>query len=338
MNLDKVRARPFLLLMISDAVEAGLLTQTHMTKIENQLVDMSLKIAKSFFSPVISHDLKKSCAIVMGVATLGLLKLSGGDSLKARKILLEDSVIICFRKGWESVDSLFKAHGSAADRATLLANYQYADSEHRDISAIHESLLSEQLDVTLLKEIATNFKNSLSEIDGYYQDEASIKADVQLSIFEALMERHAIAHTHYDDLKVLLLSYQGNPDVFANEFREVTETILGKFVKQVSLRIKGWLPSIKDDFNNIFAVLAFEHSGPEIYISLFDQILRGNTNPNHFMHAYESLLEPEKQLHSSLKMQIDAETSYKDLLEGEDSDVSYDDVLSDFGGNTSIDY
>ena len=75
MNLDKVRARPFLLLMIGDAVESGSLTQEQLAKIESQLVDMSLKIAKSFFSPVISHDLKKSCAIVMGVTTLGLLNV-----------------------------------------------------------------------------------------------------------------------------------------------------------------------------------------------------------------------------------------------------------------------
>jgi hypothetical protein len=89
MNLDKVRTRPFLLLMISDAVESGFLTEAQLSQIESHLVDMSLKIAKSFFSPVISHDLKKSCSIVMGVTTLGLLRLSGGDTHKARKIRLQ---------------------------------------------------------------------------------------------------------------------------------------------------------------------------------------------------------------------------------------------------------
>jgi len=338
MNLDKVRARPFLLLMISDAIADGSLTPEHMSKIESQLVDMSLKIAKGFYSPVISHDLKKSCAIVMGVTTLGLLKLSGGDTLKARKILLEDSVIICFRKGWESVDSLFKAHGSDADRATLLINYQYSDSEHKDIASIHETLLSEQLDVILLKEIATQFKNPLSDMDTYYQDEASIKADVQLSVFEELMKSHAIEHAHYDDLKALLLSYREKPDVFSDEFSEVTEVILEKLGKKVGLRVENWFPSIEEDLLNIFEVLAFENSGPEIYISFFDEILRGNINPNNFMHAYESLLGPEKQLHTSLKMQIDAEASYKNLLEGEDSDLTLDFDLSEYGDNTSIDY
>jgi len=341
MNLDKVRARPFLLLMISDAVESGSLTQEQLAKIESQLVDMSLKIAKNFFSPVISHDLKKSCSIVLGVTTLGLLKLCGGDTLTARKILLEDSIIICFRKGWESVNSLFKAHGAEADRPTLLANYQYSDSEYKDISSINESLLSEQLDVNLLKEIAVKFKNPLSDMDmdPHHTDEISIKTDVQLSIFEALMKRHAIGHEDYDDFKALLFSYLEKPDVFSGEFSEVAEAILNKFGDKISLRIEGWLPSIEDDFKNNFELLAAENSGPEIYISIFHKILRGNINAKKFMHAYESLLKPEKQLYPNLKMQIDVEHSFRDLAEAEDSYLSHDDVLSDLSHNiTNDDY
>jgi len=338
MNLDKVRARPFLLLMISDAVEAGAMTPAHMTKLEGQLVDMSLKIAKGFFSPVISHDLKKSCSIVMGVATLGLLKLSDGDALKARQILLDDSVIICFRKGWESVDSLFKAHGSDADRASLLSHYQFKENEHKDIASIHSALLSEQLDVTLLGNIAATFTNPLSSMETYYQDEESIKADVQLAVFEALMKRHNIAHTQYDDLKDLLFSYRETPDVFADEYHEETTTILERLDEKASIRVEDWLPSIEEDLLNIFEVLAFENSGPEIYISFFDEILRGNINPNNFMHAYESLQEPEKQLHTSLKMQIDAESSYNNMLEGEDSELAQDFDLSEYGNHTAIDY
>lgn len=341
MNLDKVRARPFLLLMISDAVESGTLTQEQLAKIESLLVDMSLKIAKSFFSPIISHDLKKSCSIVLGVTTLGLLKLCGGDTHIARKILIEDSVITCFRKGWESVDSLFKAHGAEADRATLLANYQYSDSEYKDIASIHESLLSEQLDVKLLKEIAAKFKNPLSamDMDAHDIDEISIKADVQLSVFEALMKRHAIGHKNYDEFKALLFSYRDNPDVFSGEFNETAEVILEKFSANISLRIEGWLPSIEDDFKEMFRLLAAENSGPEIYISIFYKILRGNINANNFMHAYESLLEPEKQLHTSLKVQIDVEHSFQNLLEEEDSYSPHDDDLSDFNHNiTNDDY
>ncbi len=341
MKLDKVRARPFLLLMISDAVESGSLTQEQLAKIESQLVDMSLKIAKNFFSPVISHDLKKSCSIVLGVTTLGLLKLCGGDTLSARKLLLEDSVIICFRKGWESVNSLFKAHGAEADRATLLANYQYGDNEYKDIISIHDSLLFEQLDVILLKEIAAQFKNPLSAMDMEMYiddiDEETIKADVQLSVFEALMKRHTIDHKKYDDFKALLFSYADRPDVFSCEFSEAAEDILEKCNGKIRLRIEGWLPSIEDDFKQIFELLLVENSGPEIYISTFYQILRGNINANNFMHAYESLLEPEKQLHINLKMQIDLEHSSQNLLEAEDSDL-FDDVdLSDFSHNISND-
>ncbi len=339
MNLDKVRARPFLLLMISDAVESGSLTPEKLAQIESQLVDMSLKIAKSFFSPVISHDLKKSCSIVMGVTTLGLLKLCGGDTLSARKILLDDSVITCFRKGWEQVNSLFKAHGSDADRATLLANYQYKDSEYQDIAAIHESLLREQLDVNLLIEIAAKFKNPLSNIDIYidYTDEVSIKADVQLSVFEALMKRHAIGHQDYDDFKALLLTYRDKPDVFSAEFSEATAVILKKLDVEISLRIAGWFASIEDNFNNIFQLLTIENSGPEIYISIFNEILRGNINAKKFMHAYESLLKTERQLHPNLKEQIEAERSFEDLLETEDSDLSHEDIISELSHNITDD-
>ncbi|OUS41117.1 hypothetical protein A9R00_02565, partial [Oleispira antarctica] len=200
--------------MISDAVDSGLITPAQMAKIESLLVDMSLKIAKSFFSPVISHDLKKSCSIVMGVTTLGLLKLSEGDTLKAQKILLEDTVLTCFRKGWENVDALFKAHGPDANRAILLTNYQYNDNEHKDIVAIHAALLAMQLDVKLLQLIAAKFENSLSGIEMLELDEATIKADVQIAIFETMMKRHDLGHKNYDEIKALLLIYRDKADIF----------------------------------------------------------------------------------------------------------------------------
>ncbi len=339
MNLDKVRARPFLLLMISDAVESGSMTQEKLAEIESQLVDMSLKIAKNFYSPVISHDLKKSCSIVMGISTLGLLKLCEGDTLSARKILLEDSVITCFRKGWENVNSLFKAHGGEVDRAALLANYQYTDSEYKDIASVHESLLCEQLDVNLLIEIAAKFKSPLSnmDMDPEYTDEISIKADVQLSVFEALMKRHAIGHKDYDNFKALLFAYRDKPDVFSAEFSEVTEAILRKFDGEMSLRIEGWFASIEDDFKRTFQQLVVENSGPEIYISIFNDILRGNINAKKFMHAYESLLQAEKQLHPNLKKQIDVEHSFQNLLEAEDNYLSDDDVLGELSHNITDD-
>jgi hypothetical protein len=339
MNLDKVRTRPFLLLMISDAVDNGLLTPTQMAKIESLLVDMSLKIAKSFFSPVISHDLKKSCSIVMGITTLGLLKLSEGDTLKAQKILLEDTVLTCFRKGWEHVDALFKAHGTDVNRSILLTHYQYGDSEHKDIVSIHASLLSMQLDVKLLQQIAAKFKNPLSGIEMFELDEATIKADVQLSIFETMMKRHELGHKSYDEIKALLLSYRDTPDIFNDEFSDATETIQKQYGVTVGLRIEDWLPSIKDNFHENFQRLAFENSGPEIYISFFEQVLRGNINPIHFVHAYESLLEPERQLYPDLKMQIESEKDFKNLPDEEEAGLPFDtDLISDFGDNTAIDY
>ncbi len=341
MNIDKVRTRPFLLLMISDAVDSGLITPADMSKIESLLVDMSLKIAKSFFSPVISHDLKKSCAIVMGVTTLGLLKLSEGDTLKAQKVLLEDTVLTCFRKGWENVNALFKAHGPDANRAILLTNYQYNDNEHKDIVSIHATLMSLQQEVKLLQQIADKFKNPLSglAIDLLELDEATIKADVQLSIFETMMKRHDLGHKQYDEIKTLLLSYSNKADNFNDEFSEATETIQKKYGVAISQRIEDWLPSIKDNFHKTFELLAFENSGPEIYISFFEQLLRGNINPTHFVHAYESLLEPERLLYPDLKMQIEAEADFKDLPDEEEADLPFDtDLISDFGDNTSIDY
>jgi hypothetical protein len=341
MNLDKVRTRPFLLLMISDAVDSGLITPADMSKIESLLVDMSLKIAKSFFSPVISHDLKKSCSIVMGVTTLGLLKLSEGDTLKAQKILLEDTVLTCFRKGWEDVNALFKAHGPDANRAILLTNYQYNDNEHKDIVSIHAVLMSMQQEVKLLQQIADKFKNPLSglAIDLLELDEATIKADIQLSIFETMMKRHDLGHKHYDEIKALLSSYRDKADIFSGEFSEAAETIQKKYGVAISQRIEDWLPSIKDNLQKTFELLAFENSGPEIYISFFEQVLRGNINPTHFVHAYESLLEPERLLYPDLKMQIEAEADFKDLPDEEEADLPFDtDLISDFGDNTSIDY
>ncbi|MEH6442672.1 MAG: hypothetical protein V7784_02145 [Oceanospirillaceae bacterium] len=339
MNLDKVRARPFLLLMISDAVESGSLSAEQLATIESQLVDMSLKIAKGFFSPVISHDLKKSCAIVMGVTTLGLLKLCEGDTLKARKLLQEDSIVSCFRKGWESVNNLFKAHGERVDRGALLAYYQYSDSEYKDIASIHQVLMAEQLDVNLLKKIAAQFKNPISnmDMDPDYIDETSIKSDVQLSIFEALLKRHDIGHRDYDNFKDLLFNYLDEPDVFFTEFSEAAEAILKKLDTQLSTRIEAWLESIEDDFVENFELLAIENSGPEIYISIFHSITRGNINAKKFMHAYESLLKTEKQLHPNLKEQIDVEYSYQNLVEEENDYLTEEEVLGELSENITDD-
>jgi hypothetical protein len=339
MNLDKVRARPFLLLMISDGVENGSISEEQLTKIESQLVDMSLKIAKGFFSPVISHDLKKSCAIVMGVATLGLLKLCEGDTQRAKKILLEESVIMCFRKGWESVNTLFKAHGSTADRGTLLANYQYGDNEHKDIAAIHQSLLAEQLDTNLLKEIAAKFKNPLSnmDMDLFDIDEDTIKADVQLAIFETLLQHHAIGDKDYDNFKELLISYRDNPDVFEADYSESTESVLKKLDSKMADRITIWFDSIEDDFISLLDQLSIENSGPDVYISVFDHILHGNLNPKKFMHAYESLLNAEKQSHTNLKDQIDVEHSFQNLAEEEDEYFSEEELLGELSDNMTND-
>ena len=340
MNLDKVRAKPFLLLMISDAIESGSLNSEQLAKIESQLVDMSLKIAKSFFSPVISHDLKKSCAIVMGVTTLGLLKLCEGDTFKARQLLLDDSIVTCFRKGWESVNSLFKAHGEQANRGALLANYQYADSEFKDIESIHQSLISEQLDINLLKQIAIQFKNPISnlDMDPDYLDETAIQSDIQLAILEALMKRHNISHRDYEDFKDLLIGYIDQPDLFFTEFSEAADAISEKLDSNISARIEGWLVNIEDDFVENFELLAIENSGPEVYISIFHSITFGNINPKLFIHAYESLLKSEKQLHSNLKDQIDVEDSYQDLMEDEDDYLTEEEMLGELSDNMTDDH
>ena len=68
------------------------------------------------------------------------------------------------------------------------------------------------------------------------------------------------------------------PDVFSSEFNEVTGVILKNFGDQISLRIEGWLVSIKDDLKKNFEQLSFENSCPDICISIFDTIIQGNLN------------------------------------------------------------
>jgi len=138
------------------------------------------------------------------------------------------------------------------------------------------------------------------------------------------MKRHDLGHKNHGEIKTLLFIYRDKADIFNDEFSDATETIQKKYGATISKRIEDWLPSIKDNFHKSFELLAFENSGPEIYISFFKQVLRGNINPTHFVHTYESLLEPERQLYPDLKMQIEA-------------DLPFDtDLISDFGDNTAI--
>jgi len=106
MEMITARKKPFFLTMLQEGEAQGIFSPTFLTKNSTMLTDMSLQIAAKHFSTVYADKLKKACEVTLGLCDLGLLSLCKNDSEIAKTILLEKSVVYCFRAGWAEYAAL----------------------------------------------------------------------------------------------------------------------------------------------------------------------------------------------------------------------------------------
>ncbi len=318
MRLDKVRTRPFLLLMLQDGVRDGHFTLDHIKKIEKQLIDMSLNIGKNYFSPVIRRDLQKSCEIVLGITTLGLLRLSEGDSSKARSILTDDSVVNCFRRGWRDVSCVLNMPHQI-DTSVLLGKYQCSANEHSDIVSVHDTLFKELEKQNILKEIGREFDDQNLDIDMEDNSEEKIRGDIQLYIFNELIKSNGFSKIELSNIRDLLKKYRDDVTVFHTEIDIVLSHILDKKEGGARGVIEEWIPEMKAAFTQIFPELNFRKDDAFVNFDFFEKLMEGLMPDAHRMYLYESLSKKDRD-----------EVEHKTLFESDPTDMGIlDDELSE---------
>ena len=100
MRIAELRNHPFLLLVLKDGASEGYFTPEFMHKTQQQLTDMSLRIASDNLSIIYADQIRKGCEIVLGMSNLGLLDLCDNDTDKAKDIIKNEGIVYCFRAGW----------------------------------------------------------------------------------------------------------------------------------------------------------------------------------------------------------------------------------------------
>jgi hypothetical protein len=135
MEMITARKKPFFLTMLQEGEAQGLFSPTFLTKNSTMLTDMSLQIAAKYFSTVYADKLKKACEVTLGLCDLGLLSLCKNDSELAKTILLEKSVVYCFRAGWAEYAALQALSGKNDNFPLSL--YALAINSERNLVDMH---------------------------------------------------------------------------------------------------------------------------------------------------------------------------------------------------------
>jgi hypothetical protein len=139
MKIAELRNHPFLLLVLKDGESEGYFTPEFIHKTKQQLSDMSLRIASDNLSIIYADQIKKGCEIVLGMCNLGLLELCGNDTEKAKKIILTESIVYCFRAGWAKYAQLKKISPSYFEEVSITL-YAQSINDTSDIREMHNAL------------------------------------------------------------------------------------------------------------------------------------------------------------------------------------------------------
>jgi hypothetical protein len=177
MKLAQLRNKPLVLLVLKDGVDDGSFSAEFMRKTQDQLSDMSLRIAADHLSVIYADHIKKACEIVLGIINLGLISQCGNNSVKAQHIIQSQGIVYCFRAGWAKYAEL-KTISAEYFKKIDLSIYALAANDTSDISLVHADLVTNGKKSRTLVEV----HNSLS---GLYAASAVLpETDEDYLIFE----------------------------------------------------------------------------------------------------------------------------------------------------------
>jgi hypothetical protein len=179
MRIAELRDHPFLLLVLKDGENEGYFSLEFISKVKQQLADMSLRIASDNLSIIYADQIKKGCEIVLGISNLGLLELCNNDAEKAKTIIKTQGVVYCFRAGWAKYAQLKKISPTYFESISISA-YALTINDTTDIRVMHDNFMKEGYKSAKLldvyKNIAASYCASTLLIDN---DEEILKFELQ---------------------------------------------------------------------------------------------------------------------------------------------------------------
>lgn len=252
MNIAELRNHPFLLLVLKDGENEGYFSPEFMHKTQQQLSDMSLRIASDNLSIIYADQIKKACEIVLGLSNLGLLELCDNDTEKAKGIIKDQGIVYCFRAGWAKYTQLKKISPSYFEEISL-TRYALSTNDTSDIRQMHASLESEGYKSAMLlrvyKNIGANYSANTLLIDN---DEEVLLFELQkfLNTAVALLliksDKKVFTNTLYQQL-ISYLTTTDQESLLAN-----VEACITSFTEQLSSLTKEYLQGIDLlDFNEL---------------------------------------------------------------------------------------
>lgn len=241
MKIAELRNNPFLLLVLKDGESEGYFTPEFMHKTKQQLSDMSLRIASDNLSIIYADQIKKGCEIVLGMCNLGLLDLCNNDTDKAKEILLNESIVYCFRAGWAKYTQLKKISPSYFEEVSI-TQYALGINDTSDIVAMHNTLEKVGKESAMLlniyKSIASVYCANTLLMDN---DEEILTFEIQKFLNSAvtllLIDTDKKKYTKglYDQL-ITYLTTTEQVDIF-----DKLEACIDKITKQLPLAAKNYL-------------------------------------------------------------------------------------------------
>jgi|TARA_B110000090_G_scaffold200789_1_gene242131 hypothetical protein len=256
MKIAELRNHPFILLVLKDGTNSGYFTAEFIHKTKQQLADMSLRIASDNLSIIYADQITKGCKIVLGMSNLGLLALCDNDTEKAQDIIKNEGIVYCFRAGWAKYTQL-KQISPAYFEEISIANYALSINDTNDIRVMHEALVSDGYQSTMLlniyKSIAENYCANTLLIDN---DEDILMFELQKFLNSAIAlrlidcDKNIFTNALYQQLNTYLTNTK--KDSLLVEIN----SCIASFTQQLPLATKEYLQGIGLlDFNELKGIV-----------------------------------------------------------------------------------
>jgi hypothetical protein len=241
MKIAELRNQPFLLLMLKDGESEGLFSAKLMQSFQQQLTDMSLRIASDHLSIIYADQIKKGCEIVLGITNLGLISLCDNDIYKAKEIIKTQGVVYCFRAGWAEYHKLNKVSPAFFD-SVAITRYALGMHDISDVFALHNNFMKEGYKSAKLVDVYKNIAASYSATSVFVDhDEDVLLYELQRFLNTALAlqlidsEKNVFSNTSYQMFNTLL------SNTVVEDLFDKIDVAIERFSQQLSIPTKSYL-------------------------------------------------------------------------------------------------
>ena len=241
MKIAELRNQPFILLMLKDGENEGLFSAKLIQSFQQQLTDMSLRIASDHLSIIYADQIKKGCEIVLGITNLGLISLCDNDAFIAKQIIKTQGIVYCFRAGWGEYNKLNKVSPAFFD-SVAITRYALGMHDISDVFALHNNFMKEGYKsaklVDVYKNIAANYSATSVFVDHdedvlLYELQRFLNTAVALKLIDS--EKKIFSSTSYQTFILLLAN------IALDSLFEKIDAAIERFTQQLSIPNKSFL-------------------------------------------------------------------------------------------------